>query len=161
MFQMVLKAALVCIILGIAVSDGARILAVIPLNGRSHFIIMEPLLLALAGRGHDVTVISTFPQKAPVQNYHDIDMSHVLPTALNSYNFTFIRETMKDIPGTLNVVINICIRLCKIVFEEKEVQDLINSPVKYDAVITEAFGSDCFAAFAHNYNCLLYTSRCV
>lgn len=149
---MCLRIAYVFMAVGIAFSDSARILAVVPYNGRSHFIVMEPLFLALAGRGHDVTVVSTFPQKSPVQNYHDIDMSHILPTAVNSYNFTFIREAMKDIPGVIDIIIKIGVRVCDIIFQQKEIQDLINTPVKYDVIITEVFGSDCFASFAHKLN---------
>lgn len=154
---MYLRIGLVFVAVGIALSDSAHILAVVPFNGRSHFIVMEPLFLALAGRGHDVTVVSTFPQKSPVQNYHDIDMSHIMPPAINSYNYSFIREAMHDIPGVINVVIKLGLRVCDVMFEQKEIQDLINTKAKYDVIITEAFGSDCFAYFAHKLNIPLIT----
>lgn len=150
--QMRLQIVFVYIAFEVALSESARILAIVPFNGRSHFIVMEPLFLALAGRGHDVTVVSSFPQKSPVQNYHDIDMSRVMPSAVNSFNVSFVRNAMKDIPGVVNTIVDSGLNLCEQIFKQKEIQNLINTTVKYDVIITEVFGSDCFASFAHKLN---------
>lgn len=51
---------------------GAKILAIFPYSGRSQYICVENYLKALAARGHEVTTISAFPQKKPVQNFRDV-----------------------------------------------------------------------------------------
>lgn len=43
---------------------------------QSHFIVEEPLMRALARRGHDVTVVSSISQhQGPIENYRYIDLS--------------------------------------------------------------------------------------
>ncbi|XP_049787775.1 UDP-glucosyltransferase 2-like [Schistocerca cancellata] len=54
--------------------SGARILAAVPLRSASHFRVLQPLLRALADRGHHLTVISHFPQQPPPPNYTDISL---------------------------------------------------------------------------------------
>ncbi|XP_050344526.1 UDP-glycosyltransferase UGT5-like isoform X3 [Nymphalis io] len=49
-----------------------NILAVFPYEGRSHFLVFESLLKELAGKGHNLTVISYFPQENAIPNYRDI-----------------------------------------------------------------------------------------
>lgn len=39
---------------------------------KSHFSGFQPLFKELANRGHNVTVLSTFPLKKPLANYTDI-----------------------------------------------------------------------------------------
>ena len=54
-------------------AHGAKILGVFPLPGKSHFAVSSSLMKELANRGHQVTVVSPFPEKSPVPNYTDID----------------------------------------------------------------------------------------
>lgn len=68
-----LSYALVLLLL-LSPGDSSRILAVLPTASRSHFAVFQPLLLALASRSHDLTVISSFPLAAPAENYRDIDI---------------------------------------------------------------------------------------
>ncbi|XP_013149077.1 PREDICTED: UDP-glucuronosyltransferase 2B37-like [Papilio polytes] len=52
--------------------DCARILGLFPHIGKSHFMVFEPLLRALAERGQHVTTVSFFPLKNPPANYTDV-----------------------------------------------------------------------------------------
>ncbi|XP_065368755.1 UDP-glucosyltransferase 2-like [Calliphora vicina] len=63
-----------CAILTFQISNtnGAKILSVFGLPGPSQYIMASALLKGLAERGHEVTSISTFPQKMPVKNFRDI-----------------------------------------------------------------------------------------
>jgi glucuronosyltransferase len=56
-------------------ADGAKILGIFPLPGKSHFAVSSVLLKELASRGHQVTVLSPFPEKSPIPNYTDIDIA--------------------------------------------------------------------------------------
>jgi glucuronosyltransferase len=53
---------------------GAKILGIFPVPGKSHFAVSAVLMKELASRGHQVTVLSPFPEKSPIPNYTDIDM---------------------------------------------------------------------------------------
>ncbi|CAB3376275.1 Hypothetical predicted protein [Cloeon dipterum] len=53
--------------------EGGRILAVFPFPSRSHAIVLEALAAALAARGHELVVVSSFPDAAK-HNYTDVDL---------------------------------------------------------------------------------------
>lgn len=67
---------LILIIVGIILQntfkgcDGYRILGIFPLNGRSHMMMFEQLMKGLAKRGHQVDVVSTFPQKKTISKLY-------------------------------------------------------------------------------------------
>jgi glucuronosyltransferase len=52
--------------------NGARVLGLFPLSSPSHAAVNHALVKELARRGHQVTVVSPFPQKIPIANYTDI-----------------------------------------------------------------------------------------
>jgi glucuronosyltransferase len=64
------------------VAHGARILGVFPFPARSHLIVHKPLMLELARRGHEVTVVSSFPENKAIPNYTDIVLDTNLYTLL-------------------------------------------------------------------------------
>jgi hypothetical protein len=51
---------------------GTRILGLFPITGPSHAAVNFALVKELAQRGHQVTVLSPFPQEKPIPNYTDI-----------------------------------------------------------------------------------------
>ncbi|KAL6954035.1 glucuronosyltransferase [Sarracenia purpurea var. burkii] len=59
------------------------------LEGISHYAPAQAVLKALADQGHDVTVITSYPQKPPVDNFRDIDVSEVVGVATK---FTQLRD---------------------------------------------------------------------
>lgn len=58
--------------------SGLKVLGVLPFGSTSHFAIGHAIVKSLANVGHEVTVISPYPQKKPIKNYRDIDCSSVL-----------------------------------------------------------------------------------
>lgn len=69
-----------CILLFLAVSSsgGLKILGIFPTIGKSHFFTGEGIMKALHSAGHEVTVLSPFPQKKPMANWTDIDIPKLL-----------------------------------------------------------------------------------
>lgn len=59
-------------LLSVSLCSGYRILAIFPMNGRSHFKVLEQIAKALAEKGHQVDVVSTFKQQHYFPNYTDI-----------------------------------------------------------------------------------------
>lgn len=65
-------------LLPVTLSHGARILGMFPIPARSHLMVHKPLMLALARRGHEITVVSSFPESKPIPNYTDIEVKTTL-----------------------------------------------------------------------------------
>lgn len=122
---------------------GERILAVFPFIGKSHFFAFEPVLTELARRGHEMTVISSFPRANPIDRYIDISFSDMLGKDIyvNLQEVGFFRSnTTKEI---FELIENF-----EKVFKDKRIQDLLNT-TKFDLVMTELFISDMFVGLAH------------
>lgn len=64
-------------------SESHRILGLFPHPAISHFRAFQPLLRELAKRGHEVVVVSHFPEKNAPKNYRDfvLDQSQVMTGA--------------------------------------------------------------------------------
>lgn len=54
---------------------GSNILGIFPARNKDDFLIGEAVVKGLLGNGHTITVLSHFPQKLPVPNYKDINLS--------------------------------------------------------------------------------------
>lgn len=59
----------VAFLLTVHITYGAQILAIFPLCVTSHFAMFERLMKGLAERGHEVDVVSHFPQKRAIPRY--------------------------------------------------------------------------------------------
>lgn len=58
--------------------NGYKILGIFPTSAPSHYITGSALMKGLAAAGHEVTVISPFPQARPLKNYRDITVDGVI-----------------------------------------------------------------------------------
>jgi len=69
-----LPSAVFCLVLFITtiVTRAANILVFMPLPIKSHVRGFQPLFEELSTRGHNITVVSSFPLDRPVANYTDI-----------------------------------------------------------------------------------------
>lgn len=144
------------------VASSARILAVFPYNGHSHFAMVEPLMVALSERGHHVTVISPFPRRKDSGGggrYVDVDVSDTLPPVISQLDVTEEFGNRVDPVTGLRDLCQMNHRVCVATFEHPLVRALINEHHAFDVVFTEAFATDCFAAFAHAYNAPLVSIR--
>lgn len=62
----------------IAKSDGLKVFAVFPLGTHSHFVVGDAILKALWKAGHEITVVSPFPQKVKLEKFRDISTEDTL-----------------------------------------------------------------------------------
>lgn len=142
---------LFCTIL--SVSSGYRILGLFPFNGKSHFIMFEPLMKALARKGHNVDVVSPFPLKKPYPNYRDLLSVPVTRHFMNNMTYEEINEMINSSPayavGSL-----LSDEVCRYLSNERMQQLLKSARAKqtYDVVIVEIFGAHCFTAVGHVLN---------
>lgn len=63
--------ALLVLLSLLAGSEAAQILGLFSHPGKSHFDFFQPMFVALAERGHNISMYSYFPLKEPVANYTD------------------------------------------------------------------------------------------
>jgi glucuronosyltransferase len=132
-------------------ADSFRILAVFTHIGKSHFDVFEPYLEKLVARGHQLTVISKFPQKSPIPNYKDIDLrgTTTVNKSVNIISYLDILQLGQIVSAIL--LSEWGTEACEKTFEHPDVQELIKSDEKFDLLITEMFNTDCFLAFAHKF----------
>ena len=67
--------------------DGFKVLGILPFGTTSHFAIGNGIMKALHKAGHEVTVISPFPQKKPLDNYRDISTADLLEAHKEGWQF--------------------------------------------------------------------------
>jgi glucuronosyltransferase len=58
--------------------DGFKVLGVFAFGSKSHFAIGHGIVESLHKAGHDVTVISPYPQKNPNPNYRNISIAELI-----------------------------------------------------------------------------------
>ncbi|KRT83482.1 glucuronosyltransferase [Oryctes borbonicus] len=134
-------------------SYSAKILGIFHMPSYSHFVLGETLFKELAKRGHQVTVISSFPQKEPMGNYIDIPLK-ILPGILEERvkernHFDIVNVPVYLVPFLL---VQAGLNFTESVFQEPEVQSLLKSDAKFDMVITEQFLNDAHKGFANHFN---------
>ena len=74
---------------------GANILYLVPLPAKSHYILGEKLVKELAGRGHEITIISSFKMSNPPKNIKEI----IMPASFEDFGCTCTcdKQTRKNI----------------------------------------------------------------
>ncbi|KAJ9577493.1 hypothetical protein L9F63_005936, partial [Diploptera punctata] len=130
-------------------SDCARILALFQFNGKSHYVMFEALLKGLAARGHNVVVVNHFPQKTPVPNFTDISVQESLTLPVNAFTMDFVLNF--GLYNLFHFFWQENVEFCEAVFQNPKIEKLLKSDEKFDLIITELFGTDCFVGFAHKF----------
>lgn len=60
------------LLLCVGTNESYKILGIFHTSSKSHYIAGGALMKGLAEKGHDVTVISPFPQDKPLKDFHDV-----------------------------------------------------------------------------------------
>ena len=130
-----------------SITSASNILAIIPFRIDSHFTIFENLLKGLATRGHRVTVVSHYPQKYPVENYVDISLLGSLPSTKDNVSLSFVETINSGLFATF--MLGFATKSCESVYMHPNVKELIKTSDKFDLVINEIWGNDCFLGLVH------------
>ncbi|KAM3961542.1 UDP-glucosyltransferase 2-like [Aphomia sociella] len=123
-----------------------NILALFPYEGKSHFFVFEPYLVELSKRGHNVTVVSHFPQKNPVKNYNDISLAGKSKVLESHFS---LQRSYWSILQVSMFLVNYGTANCKLLLADENVQNLWKTNTKFDVVVTEQFQSDCSLGLAY------------
>ncbi|KAF5292540.1 hypothetical protein FQR65_LT01686 [Abscondita terminalis] len=120
-----------------------KILGLFPYEGKSHYMTFEPLLRALAAKGHEVTVLSHFPQKNPLPNFKDVDISSEFETT-NVVDLNLLTASRFQKYATPILLAYLGYLSCSSGLSNKNLQDYINSDPEIDIIISEVFNTECF-----------------
>ncbi|EFN81563.1 hypothetical protein EAI_00418 [Harpegnathos saltator] len=114
-----------------------RILGIVPFHAPSHWVMIQPLMKGLAQRGHQVDVVSHFPQRKPIPNYTDISLVGSVPEVRNNMSapevLSFNGFSMKHVTQTAGS------KVCELL-GHPVLQNLIKNPPQdppYDLVIIQ------------------------
>lgn len=137
-----------------------KILAIFAHFGKSHFDVFKPLLVELARRGHDLTVISHFPRtekattEEPLPSYKDISLlDEKFGIFINAVDLNMINAFNIPIPvRDLYLLYSMSGLTCEICLKNPEVKRLVDSGEKFDLLLVESFNSNCYMALVHKFN---------
>ncbi|CAO1423125.1 unnamed protein product [Diamesa serratosioi] len=132
---------LIVISLWLSIANAYKILGVFPLYGKSHFTLGNAVMKTLIDAGHEITMISAFPNKIPQHNYRDISIENEDLEKMKTLSFLFLHHI-----GSMTA---------RMTLAHPNVQTLMNSGETFDAVIVEAFNFDAIFGLAEYYNCPL------
>ncbi|CAO1424233.1 unnamed protein product [Diamesa tonsa] len=150
-----MKLFLIVISLWLSIANAYKILGVFPLYGKSHFTLGNAVMKSLIDDGHEITMISAFPSKIPQHNYRDISIVDDENEKMknNMRDPFFIRKI--PTPFTFLFLHQIGAMTARMTLAHPNVQELMKSGEKFDAVIVEAFNFDSLFGLAQHFNCPL------
>ncbi|XP_015175625.1 PREDICTED: UDP-glucuronosyltransferase 1-4-like, partial [Polistes dominula] len=148
--RLVVLFSLAFIICQSSMIDGYRILGLFPINGKSHWVMIEALMRGLAERGHQVDVFTFFKTKNQHTNYNEILITDNIGSPVNNVTATdILRFTGVNIAHLAQVA---GYSLCELI-DNPKIKNIIANPPKdppYDLVIVELFAAHCYLAFGRH-----------
>jgi glucuronosyltransferase len=130
-------------------SEAVRILAVFGMKGKSHTMVSDPLVRALAARGHEVHVYSHYKvENAPANlHFHPLEKSGGMISGLDvgryeNQAFRLLSPVMLLSKG---------LEEAEAVFSDPKLLALIESKQHFDLLITELFNTECYLGLAHHF----------
>lgn len=132
--------------------NGYKILAILSDRGKSHFFALEPLMKTLAEKGHEVTVISHYPQKKPLERYKDVGLSKTGEIRINVFNLAQYQGYRQEMYRTPLSLAKMGYDACVEAFSLESVQQFMKTNQTFDLLIAEYFHTDCLLGFAYRFN---------
>ncbi|KAI8129053.1 2-hydroxyacylsphingosine 1-beta-galactosyltransferase [Lucilia cuprina] len=130
--------------------DAYKFLGVLHFSSKSHFIVGSALMRGLVEKGHEVTVISPFPLKKPLKNYHDVPVPSVL-TIMEKETDGLLETTKRSLLENIVSFHNIGLRVTEAVLNEPSVKALLASNQTFDAVISEVFLAEALYGISEHF----------
>jgi glucuronosyltransferase len=132
------------------VTNAYKILCLFPHVAKSHFIMAEALMKGLAAKGHQVTMISNFPQKTPIPNYRDISLVGSMPDFVSQVPVDLVATG--HVHTTIGMLAYMAYVNCENTMEFPAMKKFIAANEKFDLIITELFNTDCFLGYVYKQN---------
>ncbi|KAH8329472.1 hypothetical protein KR074_011519 [Drosophila pseudoananassae] len=149
--------------LGVNAGGSLKVLGLFPHPGVSHFHFFHPIMEGLAEAGHEVSVVSHFPNKNPVARYKDFTLSGV-DKLTNSVDLKFFEKR----PFYGHFIEFFLLhewgkQACNSTLRSDALQQVLKRrPGYYDVIIIEQFNTDCMMGVAHQLQApVIALSSCV
>ncbi|XP_030747028.1 2-hydroxyacylsphingosine 1-beta-galactosyltransferase-like [Sitophilus oryzae] len=148
-----MKLAVLLIIYSVILNSAysLKLLIVFPVPARSHYILGNGLSKGLANLGHEVTFVAPFSEPNPPKTLKQIVLKELVEARNEQPPNMF---EMADISPFFQIFFlnGISSIMIDSFLKHPEVQELLHSNEKFDAVILEQFMSDALTVLAHHYN---------
>lgn len=141
--------ALVCIIV---TTNSYKILGLFPHPGKSHFDVFESLMKGLSKKGHEVTVLSHFPQKSPFPNYTDISLQGSFVHLVDIIDMSYFKGGTREQFSMIFDITNFGKQMCELSLSSEQIRMLLQSKSTFDLIIMEFFNTDCMAGFSFYFS---------
>ncbi|XP_041630373.1 UDP-glucosyltransferase 2 [Drosophila kikkawai] len=135
---------------------GYSYLMVLHTASKSHHVVGEALAKGLTAAGHEVTLISPFPQKKPVKNLIDVDTPNTIKV-MGVYKARILQNAQKPLVIRYPYMHGMGLDLTEALLVAPEVQELLGQNRTFDAVICETFMNDAHYGFAEHFGAPLIT----
>ncbi|KAL7730661.1 hypothetical protein ACLKA6_003438 [Drosophila palustris] len=129
---------------------GYSYLMVLPTGAKSHFYVGQALAKGLVAAGHEVTLVSPFPQKKPIKNLLDINLPSIVP-AMDVFKNKIFENAKKSLVERHPLLHAVGLMMTKKLLEESSVELLLKENRTYDAVICEVFMNEAHFGFAERF----------
>jgi glucuronosyltransferase len=134
-------------------TKGARILALFPWPSKSHMITFSALTHALAENGHDLVVVSSFPEMNPPEN---ITYVSVWKSVENWHKRTLKSDHLFNLPDTSKLLLptvywNAGLEVMEMISQDPNLKALLQDERGFDLVICEDFLGEFLFGFAHHF----------
>lgn len=117
----------------LSATNGANILGVFPITGRSHWVVYESVMKALAARGHNVTVITSYAQTEPVANYTEIDVL-AWQKRPKGISVDLALRYLSSVFDNQRFIAGFQLKLCRGGHDPPQVRALLDSGIEFEAV---------------------------
>lgn len=132
---------LLLLLSAVAAAHGYNILCIHTVPSKSHFQLMKGIVDPLLKAGHQVTMMTTFPDSTPQKNLKYVDVSEIknaVPTNINMMD-----RGNQD----MSLVMEMARNISRLAIETPAVREML-AKEQFDAVVSEWFFSDVDAGYA-------------
>ncbi|XP_037824336.1 UDP-glycosyltransferase UGT4-like [Lucilia sericata] len=120
----------------------AHILSLFGVPMRSQYDFIEPLLRELAGRGHQITSITNFPQKEAIPNFRDVVVEKNKHLFFGYHNFT-LDNLEANYYELVDEIYSQAIQMCINIQNDTAVRQIFDNE-KIDLIILDVFFAESF-----------------
>ncbi|XP_044729431.1 UDP-glycosyltransferase UGT5-like [Chrysoperla carnea] len=132
----------------------AKILGLSPSVSKSHTFLAQALFKKLAERGHELTMVSSYPLKNPPANFRNIPMGDVKNKIFELSGYTTNQQLLNFNKGhftRIKKMYDFGYGQARLGLEDPQVQTLIHSNETFDLVICTVFMNEAFFSLADHY----------
>ncbi|KAH8294625.1 hypothetical protein KR018_000625 [Drosophila ironensis] len=118
---------------------------------RSHYHVGSALAKGLASAGHQVTLVSPFELKKPIQNIKDVPVKGII-TAMQGRMSNLLETSKEPIIKQILEFHEMGLQITELLLTEPPVVELMKSNQTFDAVISEVFLNEAHFGLAEHFN---------